>query len=111
MAKASRRIRLALIDDGEAIFAYPLFTLRLATTTPNSTASTVSVLHRDALGSVRGVTGADGLRDGRSVCRPFGGAEPYDFDAARPDESHGCIGALRQRGGRLASGKTAVRNR
>ena len=82
---------------GERIFDYPIPQIRLAFTTIGSTSYTWTALHRDALGSVRGVTGgADGLKDEIRVFPPYGSfapaSESYDSDALSTDDSKGYIG-------------------
>ena len=79
----------------EAIFAYPLPNIRLAYA---GTTTYATALHRDALGSVRGVTqfSTDPAKHGklaeRSVYRPYGQAVATDFDLVAANDSKGYIG-------------------
>lgn len=52
----------------------------------------ISTLHRDALGSVRAVTNAAGLKAERSLFRPFGEEASTRFDLATAVETKGYIG-------------------
>jgi RHS repeat-associated protein len=51
-----------------------------------------SYLHRDALASVRAVTGADGALDETAVYRPFGEQREWMLDASAAGEDKGFIG-------------------
>ncbi|WP_426033877.1 RHS repeat-associated core domain-containing protein [Cypionkella sp. TWP1-2-1b2] len=79
----------------EAIYAYPLPNIRLVY---DATATYATALHRDALGTVHGVTqfSTDAAKHGkmaeRSVFRPYGEAIATDFDLTAANESKGYIG-------------------
>lgn len=85
------------------IFVTPLPNIRLAFTTPNSTTYTWTAIHRDAQGSVRGVTGpalvnnvmTTGQKWERTIYRPYGNWSDTltaQWDQTKLAESHGYIG-------------------
>lgn len=70
----------------------PVPSTRLVTSTSGGTTTTVvGTLHRDQLASVRGLTGADGLRAERATYRPFGEQDEFTFTLAA-NETKGFIG-------------------
>ena len=76
----------------EQIITYPVPSIRLVTSTSGGTTTTVvGTLHRDQLASVRGLTGADGLRAERATYRPFGARREFAFTIAA-NETKGFIG-------------------
>jgi hypothetical protein len=70
----------------EQIFLTPMPSIRLAFTTPGSTAYDWTAIHRDPQGSVRGVTSSAGAKTERTIYRPFGNADSEDLEGSRlPD--------------------------
>ena len=80
--------------NAEEILLYPTPTIRIAITKDAGgvVVTKVSTLHRDALGSVRAVTNAAGLKAERSLFRPFGEEASTRFDLATAVETKGFIG-------------------
>ena len=80
--------------NAEEILLYPVPSIRIALTKDagGAVVSKVSTLHRDALGSVRAVTNAAGLKAERSLFRPFGEEASTRFDLATAVETKGFIG-------------------
>lgn len=80
--------------NAEEILLYPVPSIRIALTKDAGGAVVikVSTLHRDALGSVRAVTNAAGLKAERSLFRPFGEEASTRFDLATAVETKGFIG-------------------
>ncbi len=69
----------------EEVVAYPHPSVRIVD-------GVESYLHRDALASVRAVTGADGAADETAVYRPFGEQQEWVLDVAAAGESKGFVG-------------------
>lgn len=80
--------------NAEEILLYPVPSIRIALTKDagGAVVTKVSTLHRDALGSVRAVTNAAGLKAERSLFRPFGEEASTRFDLATAVETKGFIG-------------------
>lgn len=80
--------------NAEEILLYPVPSIRIALTKDagGAVVTKVSTLHRDALGSVRAVTNAAGLKAERSLFRPFGEEASTRFDLATAVETKGYIG-------------------
>ena len=74
------------------IIPSPVSAIRLVTSTSGGTTTTVaSTVHRDALASVRGLTGADGPRAVRATYRPFSEQDEFPFTLVA-NETKGFIG-------------------
>lgn len=80
----------------EQIFLTPLPSIRLAFTTPGSTAYDWTVIHHDALGSVRRVANSAGVKAEGTFDRPFGNRD--GVQCSLPDPERAWIPALRPRG-------------
>ncbi len=80
--------------NAEEILLYPTLAIRISLTknAGGAVVTKVSTLHRDALGSVRAVTSAAGLKAERSLFRPFGEEASTRFDLATAVETKGFIG-------------------
>ena len=71
--------------NAEQLISYPTGSIKLVD-------GALSVLHKDQLSSVRGVSGADGAIDERVTYRPFGEPTERDHDAGATNDSKRFIG-------------------
>jgi RHS repeat-associated protein len=80
--------------NAEEILLYPVPQVRMSLTknAGGAVVTKVSTLHRDALGSVRAVTGGAGLKAERALYRPFGEEASTRFDLSVAMETKGFIG-------------------
>jgi RHS repeat-associated protein len=80
--------------NAEEILLYPVPSIRISLTknAGGAVVTKVSTLHLDALGSVRAVTNAAGLKAERALFRPFGEESSTRFDLSTAVETKGFIG-------------------